>query len=1291
MHTRMEFRRSIIALAVCATFAATVPRGAAAQNCRGDCNGDGEVSINELIVGVNIALGSANASACPAVDGNNDLEVTINELIVAVSNALNGCPISQATPTPPLTQAPGDTPTPTSTPTLTPTPTATPSATATPTSTPTPTPPPPLAFDVEINPDPVQPGETMQVSITLTNTRATNLVGVDLEALIPAQVSAFLANQASGAPASCIGDGNQAFCSPGERIVWTVGTLASGNGVTVSMPPAVAGGAGAPADGTEIRFQVQARAAGSQVASTARTVVVDSERLLDLTVAEDADPVAAGELLTYRLSFGNRTATTLAQGVMLSLPLPLGVDFVSASDGGVLNAAADAVEWTLGILNPGQTGSREVTVRVGPAVHTGTLLRTTAEITDGGGQSTRATTEARVQPSQPLRLTVELNPDPAQPGELINGLLTVTNTGAVQLLAVEVQVFLPDEIAAFLANQTSGASATCVGDGNAAFCSSRERLVWTVGTLAPGNGVTLRAPLGIAATVGPGRTVTFNARAAENGGSTAAARGSVRVETSRLLDLVVTADADPIAPGQTLTYRLSFGNRTATTLAPGVVLRLPVPVGTEFVSATDSGAFVDGVVEWTVGTLSPGQTGSRELVVQADDALRNGAVLQAAAQIADSGGQRTRATAATRVQANTPLQLTMELNPDPAQPGELVNGLLTVTNTGAVQLLAVEVQVFLPDEIAAFLANQTSGASASCVGDGNAAFCSPRERLVWTVGTLAPGSGVTLRAPLGIAATVGPGRTVTFNARAVETSGFTATARGTVRVESARLLDLTVATDAEPAMPGEILTYRLNFGNRTTSTLAPGVVLRLPVPAGTQFASASDTGMLNDGVVEWTVGTLNPGQTGSREVVVQTDPALRNGTVLQAAAQIEDSGGQRTRATADTRVHAATPLYLTMELNPDPAQPGELVNGLLTVTNTGAVPLLAVEVQVFLPDEIAAFLANQTSGASASCVGDGNAAFCSPRERLVWTVGTLAPGSGATLSAPLGMAPTVGPGRTVTFNARAAENSGFTAAARGSLRVESARLLDLTVAEDADPVTPGETLTYGLSFGNRTASTLAPGVVLRLALPAAAEFVSASDAGVLNNGVVEWTVGTLNPGQTGSRTVVVQPDLALGNGAVLQAAAQIEDSGGQRTRATVETRVQANAPLQLTMELNPDPAQPGELVSGLLTVTNAGAVQLLAVEAQVFLPDEIVAFLANQTSGASASCVGDGNAAFCSPRERLVWTVGTLAPGAMVTLTMPPRVAASVGPGRVVTFNGRASENTGFTAAARASLRVRTP
>ncbi len=62
-----------------------------ASVCAGDCNGDGEVTVDELIVGVSIALGTVPAAQCPAMDSGGDGQVTVDELIAAVTMALVGC------------------------------------------------------------------------------------------------------------------------------------------------------------------------------------------------------------------------------------------------------------------------------------------------------------------------------------------------------------------------------------------------------------------------------------------------------------------------------------------------------------------------------------------------------------------------------------------------------------------------------------------------------------------------------------------------------------------------------------------------------------------------------------------------------------------------------------------------------------------------------------------------------------------------------------------------------------------------------------------------------------------------------------------------------------------------------------------------------------------------------------------------------------------------------------------------------------------------------------------------
>jgi len=55
----------------------------------GDCNKDGRVLIDELIRGVNIALGGTPVTACTPFDRSRDGMVTVDELVRGVRNALD--------------------------------------------------------------------------------------------------------------------------------------------------------------------------------------------------------------------------------------------------------------------------------------------------------------------------------------------------------------------------------------------------------------------------------------------------------------------------------------------------------------------------------------------------------------------------------------------------------------------------------------------------------------------------------------------------------------------------------------------------------------------------------------------------------------------------------------------------------------------------------------------------------------------------------------------------------------------------------------------------------------------------------------------------------------------------------------------------------------------------------------------------------------------------------------------------------------------------------------------------
>jgi hypothetical protein len=62
------------------------------SQCAGDCNGNGEATIDELLTIAGIALGNLNVGACTPGDANGDNRITIDEILTGANHALSGCP-----------------------------------------------------------------------------------------------------------------------------------------------------------------------------------------------------------------------------------------------------------------------------------------------------------------------------------------------------------------------------------------------------------------------------------------------------------------------------------------------------------------------------------------------------------------------------------------------------------------------------------------------------------------------------------------------------------------------------------------------------------------------------------------------------------------------------------------------------------------------------------------------------------------------------------------------------------------------------------------------------------------------------------------------------------------------------------------------------------------------------------------------------------------------------------------------------------------------------------------------
>ena len=845
-----------------------------------------------------------------------------------------------------------------------------------------------LGLAIEASPDPAEPGETVHVTLTVTNTGVSPVAGVSLQVAIPAGVNFFSESLLSGG-----GECPSTTCDVGEAAVWALGTLAPGAGISVSMPPIIASGGSAPADGTLISFDAEVIVNAVQEAAASAAVEVQSAPVLDLALDEDVDPVAPGGLVTYTLTYGNRSAVSVS-GAQLSFPLPAGSMLVSSTGG---TQVGNEVQWTLNTLVAGESGRQQVVVQAGLSAVDGELLVVDAATLSGTATAinrfVRATSVTRVATATPLTISMHVNPDPARPNETLNTDLTVTNRSASPIFGAVLQLRMPDGVNFFSNSLLTGGGA-CPGTT----CDRRELVTWNLGTLAPGGGITVSLPPLVSSggsAPADGELIMLGAQVTEDGGRQALARHSVVVESSPVLDLALDEDVDPVAPGGLVTYTLTYGNRSAASVS-GAQLSFPLPVGSTLVSST-GGTQVGNEVQWTLNTLVAGESARQQVVVQADLSAADGDVLTVdAATLSGSASfinRFARATSVTRVATATPLTVSLEVNPDPARPNETLNTDLTVTNRSASPIFGAVLQLRMPDGVN-FFSNSLLTGGGACPGT----TCDRRELVTWNLGTLAPGGGITVSLPPLVSSggsAPADGELIMLGAQVTEDGGRQALARHSVVVESSPVLDLALDEDVDPVAPGGLVTYTLTYGNRSAASVS-GAQLSFPLPVGsTLVSSTGGTQVGNE--VQWTLNTLVAGEGGRRSVVVAVDSAIDGDVLRVDAAQLSGtvSAARYARASAVTRVLEGSPLSLSVSMSPDPIQPGETLSIDLILTNTSASPVFGTLLQARIPDGVN-FFSNSLLTGGGQCPGT----TCDRRELAAWNLGTLAAGASVTVSMP---------------------------------------------------------------------------------------------------------------------------------------------------------------------------------------------------------------------------------------------------------------------------------------------------
>jgi uncharacterized repeat protein (TIGR01451 family) len=341
------------------------------------------------------------------------------------------------------------------------------------------------------------------------------------------------------------------------------------------------------------------------------------------------------------------------------------------------------------------------------------------------------------------------------------------------------------------------------------------------------------------------------------------------------------------------------------------------------------------------------------------------------------------------------------------------------------------------------------------------------------------------------------------------------------------------------------------------------------------------------------------------------------------------------------------PLTLSATATPDPVRPSGEITFVFTITNRSGEEVSGVELQTTVPAHVESFPGESDDASGYFCNEGFAGTMCDPGETMKWNLGTLPDGQSqsATFAVIVKSGDEAPPEEAGISSSGSvtSDNTGGGSASVGVTAVSNPAF-SLYVTGSKSSVSPGQGITYALSYGNSTDEPQS-NVVLQAPVPSGASFVSASGGGIEEDGQVRWTIGEVGPEEIGRRTFTIQADSDLSDGEVLSSLATIESSGGNEARSGMATAVQQDTPLSLEASAEPDPAQPGGQVQFTITATNQSGTELTGLVIRTTVPGYVESFPGESDDASGYFCNEGFAGTMCDPGEVMKWEFDTLPDG----------------------------------------------
>ena len=726
---------------------------------------------------------------------------------------------------------------------------------------------------------------------------------------------------------------------------WSIPALAVGNTVTLVMTARVdTNTAVANAATLSQLTQTDINGANDTATVTLNPVVPVTDLAVTKEVIGDR-AVPAGQPVTFRVTVRNNGPRD-GTGITLTDALPPQLTYRPAGSGGdgTYDPATDI--WTVGSLAVGASASFDFVLdTISPGTFTNAASLATVTPTDANAANNSASATVTVRtPIADLAIVKGVFPQEAVVGETVTYQIEVTNRGPDPVLDVYVTDLGPEGI-------------TVLGTAATQGTVNQAKHRWDVGTL-PRDGtarLTVTARLDTPGTkvdvVVVDAPLLLDPDPTDNQSTATLTTLAPAVDvglTKTVARFTGTGSVGNIPIGQDAVFTLTATNRAVpgqpATTATDVVFTDVLEPGLDFVELGRGRCLRPRRRQLSVPSIAVGQTVTRTIRVTGTVVGQHtNTISLATLDQRDTDPTNNWASASAVFVELADLEIQKGVDPATAQPGDIVDYTITVTNNGpnATDDTLVNDPALVPANIVAHTTD-------------NGTF-DPAAR-TWTIPRLEADQTATLVVSVRLSSTAAgnyQNLAVIQQSRVTDPNPDDNTATADLFVPVADIAVDKGVNDTTAAV-GETVTFSIGVRNLGPDAAADVAVTDV-LPAGLAYVASSATlGTYDPTTGVWAVGDLEPADlqdTGHQATLSISARVTLTGTITNTATSDRtnafpyDPDHSNNADSVTLNPSQAPALHLTKTANPAVvAAPGQLITYSFVVTNVGGVTVSAVAV-----------------------------------------------------------------------------------------------------------------------------------------------------------------------------------------------------------------------------------------------------------------------------------------------------------------------------------------------------------